>query len=278
VDQALDRDLSVVVVQGGQDPRERRDRVDRGSAVCAAVDRQVQRADRDDAIDDAADAGLERRDARPPVPPVGHADHVRQQELPVPLDEERQVLGAGLLLALDQDLDGHRRPASPGAQGRRVDHDAALVVGRAPPVHPALANLGLERRAGPLVERPLGLHVVMGVQQHRGGAFRTGDLTEHGRVIHVRELDQADAAEARSLQDVRGRLGRCTHRLVVVSGERDRRDADERLQLLDDPRSVAGDRVSNVVGVHEAGTIPDGRPVAAYGQRRSSRHVRPSRV
>src|SRR6185503_4904099 len=69
--------------------------------------------DRDDAVDDAADARLERRDAGPPVPTVGHADHVGHQELLVPPDQEREVLGTRLLLALDQHLDRDRRLALP---------------------------------------------------------------------------------------------------------------------------------------------------------------------
>ena len=191
VGQALDRDLPVVVVQGGQDPRERRDRVDRGSAVGPAVHRQVERPHRDDAVDDAADARLERGDPGSPVPTVGHADHVGYEELPVPADQEGEVLGAGLLLALDQDLDGDRRLALPCPHRGSVHDDAALVVGGAPPVEAAVANLGFERRAGPLLVRSLGLHVVVRVQQHRRRAGGTRDLAEHGRVVDVGELDRA---------------------------------------------------------------------------------------
>ena len=52
------------------------------------------------------------------------------------------------------------------AQRRGVHDDAALVVGRAAPVQPAVADDRLERRALPLVGRALGLHVVVRVQQH----------------------------------------------------------------------------------------------------------------
>ena len=167
VRQTLDRDRPVVVVQRGKDPGKRRDRVDRRSAVGPAVAGQVERADRDDAVDDATDARLERRDAGPPVPAVGHADHVGRQELLVPADQERQVLGARLLLALDQDLDGHRRLAFPGPHRGRVHDDTALVVGRPAPVQTPVPHLGLERRARPLLERSLGLDVVVCVEQDR---------------------------------------------------------------------------------------------------------------
>ncbi len=218
-------------------------------------------------------------------PPSATRDDVGSEQLPVTVDQEGEVVGARLLLALDQDLHRDRAAAAPRAQRGGVQDDAALVVGRASPVQTAVAHLGFERRARPLLERSLGLDVVVRVEQDRRRAGGTRDLAEHGRVIDVGELDQPDAAVPRRLERLGGRLGGLAHGLVVVAGERDRRDADEVRQLLDGAWVALGDRGAELVGVHGAERYRvRERPTVGrtsrsrYGQSRSTRQVSPSRV
>jgi hypothetical protein len=91
---------------------------------------------------------------------------------------------------------------------------------------------------------------VVGVQQHGRRAGGTCDLPEHRRVVDVGELDQPNAAVPRGLEGLGGRLGGLAHRLLVVAGERDRRDAYELRQFLDGTRVPLGDRDAELVGQH----------------------------
>ena len=73
---------------------------------------------------------------------------------------------------------------SPAERPKRcgVDRDPRLVVGGASPVQAAVANLGIERRRVPLLERAFRLDVVVGVQEHGRRALRPVDLAEDRRV------------------------------------------------------------------------------------------------
>ena len=83
------------------------------------------------------------------------------------LQQRGQRLGADLLLALDEEDDVDRQVVAEDPQRGQVGGDAGLVVGGAAAVE-AVAALGrLERRAVPVGVVVLGLHVVVGVEQHR---------------------------------------------------------------------------------------------------------------
>ena len=73
---------------------------------------------------------------------------------------------------------------------RAVHRDPGLVVGRAPPVEPTVALDRLERLAVPRREVSDRLHVVMGVQQHRGGTGSAGPKADHGRKPAVGARDR----------------------------------------------------------------------------------------
>ena len=143
-----------------------------GAAERPAVLRLIQHADLDHAVGDAADARRDRGDARPVVPGVADHGHVGAEQIRVPSHELGEVGGGALLLALDQELhrDGHVVAERPKRGG--VDHDPRLVVGGASPVQAAVADLGLERRRVPLLERAFRLDVVVGVQRARSARPR----------------------------------------------------------------------------------------------------------
>ena len=84
-------------------------------------------------------------------------------------DERLEPPGALLLGALDHHLDVHRDLVAESAQRHQVHDDVALAVGR-PAAIPAIVDLGqAEGRGAPCLFDQWGLHVVVGVQQHRGG-------------------------------------------------------------------------------------------------------------
>ena len=63
-------------------------------------------------------------------------------------------------------------------QRKQVRRDPRLHVPRAAPIHPAIVDARLERRRIPHVERPLGHHIHMPVQDQRG-TTRTGPPGPH---------------------------------------------------------------------------------------------------
>jgi hypothetical protein len=122
----------------------------------------------------------------------GVADHhdVAAQPLgPLP-QQGGEVRRAGLLLALDQDLDGDRRGVAAGggqvrAHAEQVHRDVALVVDRAAGVQlravGALDAGGLERGVRPQLQRVDRLDVVVPVDEgHRRAVVRRGPLGVDG--------------------------------------------------------------------------------------------------
>ena len=92
-------------------------------------------------------------------------------------EEGGEVLGAQLLLALDQHPDVARE--RPVDREQRLDRrerreDLALVVGDAARVEAAVADLGLERRRVPELVRSRGLDVVVAVDEDGRCARRRG--------------------------------------------------------------------------------------------------------
>ena len=92
----------------------------------------------------------QRGDAGVEVGGVGEHDEVRRPACPCTCPGTAQVLGADLLLALDDELHVAGEPAAAtSGRGHRGDvgHAPALVVGGAAAVEPAAALRGLEGRA-----------------------------------------------------------------------------------------------------------------------------------
>ena len=158
-------------------------RVRHRAAPHPAVQRVVEDLHLDVHLHDAAQLVGERGHAGVEVRGVGEDDVVRGQHRLVLLEELAEVLGADLLLALDDELDVARQPG-PGLQvrghGGDVGHAPALVVGGAAAVQAAAALGGLEGRGLPLLRPPGRLHVVVAVEQDRGRA-RAGAASRRTR-------------------------------------------------------------------------------------------------
>src|SRR5215469_111074 len=131
---------------------------------------------------------------------------------------------AGLLLALDQHLDGDRRPG--GARRGQVRPEAetveqylALVVGSTASKQHAVALGGLKRGAVPLLKRLDGLHIVVAVDEgHRCRRVTGSPLGKYrrwpSRAVRVRWPDLYHV-EARFLEMVLQPVGRTAD--VVVA-------------------------------------------------------------
>ncbi len=107
-----------------------------------------------------------------------------------------------LLLALDEQPDGDGQVVAERTEGADVGHDPGLVVGGAAAVEAAVALGGLVRRGVPVGRVVLGLHVVVGVEQHGRRARGSLLLPHHGRrgaVEGAHDLD-VDALGPEQLQ------------------------------------------------------------------------------
>ena len=99
----------------------------------------------------------------------------REQSL-VLVEQRRRAVGADLLLALDEHHDADRQVVAVRPDRGQVGGDAGLVVGGAAAVEAAVALGRLERRRVPVGVVVLGLHVVVGVEQHRRRALAGAGL------------------------------------------------------------------------------------------------------
>ena len=248
--QPLDRDLAVIVVERGEHAAQRHDRVGERSTERAAVLRDRQHVDADGHMRGAADAGADRRHAGPVVPPIRDHGHVAPQQVALPADELRQMLGRAFLFALDDDLDrtGERTVGADRPERRGVDHDPGFVVGGSSTEEPAVGERGCERGCRPGIRIGRRLHVMVRVQQDRGPIGRPGDAPEDGRVP---ALDlQEFGADPRLAQDVARQLRARADVGGVVAVVSDRGDRDQSGELIDHPRHVLVDAAPELVGVH----------------------------
>ena len=203
LDQAGDRHVAVVVVEGGDQPGEQGRGVQHGPAEHAGVDGVVQDLDLDGAVDQAAEAGGERGDADLPVAGVGHDDHIGAQQFPVGFQERAERRGAGFLLPLEEEGDAEAQivaqHAGHGLVGGDVRQDPGFVVGRAAAVQPPVALDGGERLRLPQRQVAGGLHVVVRVQQDgrlaRGGGTAGDDGRAAGRAVLLVAAQDPDIVE-----------------------------------------------------------------------------------
>jgi hypothetical protein len=130
---------------------------------------------------------------------VADQHHVRRQALLVLPDEEAEVGGAHLFLALDHHLHvaGQVPGVQHGLQGFHVHVELALVVGAATGVDHAVLHHGFKRRAVPEVHWVGRLHIVVAVHQHRG----------FGRVRDLLPVHDGVACRGADLRAVQAGLG-----------------------------------------------------------------------
>ena len=147
--------------------------VARGAAEHPGVHRALEHRDLDDDVRQATQARGERGDVDGGVGGVGDHDDVGREGVAVLGEQRGQRRRPGLLLALDEQQDAHRRPSVEGPQGGEVGHHAGLVVGGPAPVQAAVALVGLEGRRGPQLVAAGGLDVVVRVE-HDGRGVRRG--------------------------------------------------------------------------------------------------------
>ena len=262
VGEPLDRDPAVAVPHGGQQVDQRPQRVGDDAAPVARVQRpvgppgpQLEAGDPPDPEHQPPAAGRVDR-------PVAPDDQVGGEPLALAPGEAGQVGRADLLLAVQQHLDRAGELAPGGQQaldGQELGQVLALVVGAAAAVQAAVADLGLERRAGPGVQRVGRLHVVVAVDEHGGGPGRPGPVAEDQRPAG-RLLDgRLQPGRGHQVAGVAGGPGH------ALAGGAHARDPDPAGQALHERRPVGVD-----VGEHVVQPGP-GRP--AHGVLGSSHRL-----
>jgi hypothetical protein len=129
-----DGDPAVLVVQRGQQPGQRGQRVGDRAAERAGVQVDVRAVEVDLAAGQPAHAGRRGREVAGEHAGVGDHRDVRGDPVPPVAQQVGEVRRAGLLLALDEEAQRDRRgvPAGRGqvrAQAEQVEQQLALVVG-----------------------------------------------------------------------------------------------------------------------------------------------------
>ena len=131
------------------------------------------------------------------------------------------------------------------ADGAEVGGDAGLVVGGTAAVEPVAALGGLPRRGVPVGVVVLRLHVVVGVEQHRGralGAGLLGDDGGRGAVVRPDDL----GLEALGGEEVARGLGAALDLAGAGRVGADGLDADQVLEVLADAGEHLGEAGADV--------------------------------
>ena len=178
-----------------------------------------------------AQAHAERRQARGEH--VGVADHggVGLETRGLRGNVGFDVLAAHLLFALDEELHVYGQAArglQEALDSLDRDVDLPLVVGRSAGEDIFTANIGLEGRRLPLLERIGRLHVIVAVEQQRGLSRGSQPLRIDQRVAFT--LDQFGVLQARAAQFTQGELGRPANVRLVLGKSADTRDSQKGLE------------------------------------------------
>ena len=134
---------------------------------------------------------------------VGNDHRVAGEQLFAGGDERLEIRGTDFFFAFDEELHVDRaRTAGFQVRLERVDVDdeLALVVAGAPRVEPSVSHRRLERRARPQLDRVLGLHVVMAINEDRRLSGRSQPLSvDDGMALGLEDLGSraAGTIEAR---------------------------------------------------------------------------------
>ena len=183
-------------------------------------------------------------------PAVGDVDEIRREALAVGPHERGQARRPRLLLPLEDELHLQGQPArcsQPRPRRQHVGDQLPLVVAGAAAVEAAVAHGGLERRAGPRLQRIGRLHVVVPVAQQRERApiSRLADHHGLGRgVDHV-------GSHAEVAHDPGQQAGALLHTVVVGA------DAGLPHEGLEDLQGLVAVRVDVAVyGVDAHGSLP----------------------
>ena len=181
------------------------------------------------------------------------------EELLVRRAGTRQVPGADLLLALDDDLHVERQRAGalqPGVDGAGVHHHAGLVVGGAAPVEAAVALGGLERAASSTPRRRR--------RAARRGARRAGasacpapcSTSPYTYGWAPVDLEQLHVARSRALPRARRSPRRSRAPARIEAGERDARHAHQRFEIVEVGLLFFGESPEGEVNRHAGWIAP----------------------
>jgi len=246
--EAVDQHPPAPVAHGGERLHQTPRRVRHHVAAVARMHVVRGPLDRELDPEHAAATEIDGRAVRLVARAVGGVAQVGGEERAVLAHESGQALAAGLLLALEHELEPGRRHTQGLERLDRLDVGEVLrfVVAHPAGVEAAAPLRRLERRGRPKV-RVLGrLHIVVAVEQH--GRARARALAHHHRVARGRHEARF---EPHALQMVLERQRVRAHGLGIA---RDARDAEKRLQLLDEPLAVGVDIAVDVV--HRPGPSP----------------------
>ena len=190
------------------------------------------------AVGDAAQAVGDGRHAGGELAAVADDHAIARQAIGVFGEVFLQPLAADFLFALDEELEVQRQTAldgDPGLDALQVREQLALVVGGAAGVELAVAAGGLERGRGPFFQRIGRLHVVVAVDQGRGGAGHRRRLGVDQRMAGGRDHFGRQTASGGTGRPPTRPPDACRRGVRVGA---DARNAEELAQLVLEPCGV----------------------------------------
>jgi hypothetical protein len=200
--------VTLVILERGQDLGQRKRGVGDRAAERPRVEVGPGSLDVDLHVAETAQPIAERRNAGGEHRAVGDHDDVAREALPVFFDERLEVLGADLLLALQEHLHVARKPAADREMrlpGLPVREHLSLVVGGSAGEDAPVTDRRFKGGSRPQLDRVHGLHVVMPIEEHRRRLRRVEPLGVDDRVpIGVDQLRAHEADPGELLAAVLG--------------------------------------------------------------------------
>ena len=182
------------------------------------------------AVNDAAQSDAQSRQFRSEQLGVADDRGIGLERVRMLLDVRFDVLAAHLFFAFNQKPDVHRQAAIALHQrfhGFNEDPNLPLVIGGAASINVVSADLGLERRRLPFVDRIGRLDIVMPVQKERGLAGRAQPFGVDQRV--ALPLNQFGAGNPGIPKTVAHELGGAPHISKMFRIGANTRNPQERL-------------------------------------------------
>ena len=236
--EALDGDVAVIVDQRIDHLAERVDRIVDRTAVVTRVQVLLRSFDRDLHVGDAAHAAVDGRDLLVEHRRVGDQDDVAGQQFLVRLDPFRERRRTHFFLTFEDELDVVPELPSTNQIFESLDvHERlALVVIRTPRIDGPVADLRLEGRGDPQVERIDRHHVVVAVDQD-GRQLRIDQLFAVDHRVSGR-LHDLGLVGPGSQQQLGQTLGTTIHVGLVCFFGTDGRNAEQREQFVQEALAI----------------------------------------
>jgi len=203
--------------------------------------RMVERPNPQIDVQDAAQTRGERRQSRREIRRVREDQHIRLQACVMGAKKVREMARTNLLLALDDNLQVHRRRRAilePGSERTGEYHDARLVIDDPTSIEPSRLAFTLdpgrfESRTTPGCVAPRRLHVMMRVEQQRRRIDPRAEPFPDDIGMRLALCENLHRFETRIRKQRCNCIGRMSQLICAKAARRNARDPGQLDQLVD---------------------------------------------